>query len=51
MPLTGLAVNLNREIADEHMEGQIFDGKEAAEIGLTDGTVSDIEEVLEMSIS
>ena len=45
------AVNLNREIADEHMEGQIFDGKEAAEIGLTDGTVSDIEEVLEMSIS
>jgi enoyl-CoA hydratase/carnithine racemase len=32
------------------MQGQIFDGKEAAEIGLTDGTVSDIEEVIEMGL-
>jgi signal peptide peptidase SppA len=44
------AVNLNREIPDEFMQGQIFDGREAAEIGLTDGIVADIEEVLEMPV-
>ena len=42
------AVNLNREVSDEFMQGQIFDGKQAQEIGLIDGCVDDLEDVLEM---
>jgi signal peptide peptidase SppA len=42
------AVNLNREVSDEFMQGQIFDGKQAQEIGLVDGIVEDLGDVLEM---
>jgi len=39
------AVNARREISAEHMEGQVFDGSEAVEIGLVDGVVDSLEEV------
>lgn len=41
------AVNRYREIGDQFMQGQCFDGQEAVEIGLVDGLVQDIEELLE----
>lgn len=40
------AVNTRREVADEFMEGQIFDGEEAIAAGLVDGLVDSIEDVL-----
>jgi signal peptide peptidase SppA len=41
------AVNSRRQISDEYMQGQIFDGIEAAEIGLIDGIVDDLGELLD----
>src|SRR5262249_2244832 len=41
------AVNLNREVSSEYMQGQIFDGEQAAEIGLVDGLVDSIDELRE----
>ena len=40
------AVQLHREIAAEYMEGQTFDGAEAAEIGLVDGGADSLDEIL-----
>jgi signal peptide peptidase SppA len=40
------AVNLRREVDAKHMEGQIFDGIEAVEIGLVDGVIDSLDEVL-----
>jgi signal peptide peptidase SppA len=40
------AVNSRREIASEYMEGQIFDGVEAAQIGLIDGLVDGLDELI-----
>ncbi len=40
------AMQTRREVSDEHMQGQIFDGMEALEIGLIDGLVDSIEEIL-----
>lgn len=40
------AVQTRRVVADEYMEGQIFDGPEAIEAGLVDGLVESIEEVI-----
>jgi signal peptide peptidase SppA len=40
------AVNTRREVAEEFMQGQVFDGAEAAAIGLCDGTVEGLEELL-----
>jgi signal peptide peptidase SppA len=39
------AVNTRREVETKYMEGQIFDGEEAARIGLVDGLVDDISEL------
>ena len=41
-----MAVNRYREIPEEFMQGQCFDGQEAVEIGLVDGLVQDIDELL-----
>lgn len=41
------AILSRRQISDEFMQGQIFDGREACEIGLCDGEVDDIEELIE----
>ena len=41
------AVNSRREIDAKYMEGQIFDGMEAAQIGLVDGLVDDISELFD----
>lgn len=41
------AVKMRREVADQYMQGQIFDGQQACEIGLCDGLVDDIGELLE----
>jgi protease-4 len=43
------AVNSRREISDEFMQGQIFDGEKACEIGLCDGLVDEIGDLLEDS--
>ena len=40
------AVNLRREIASKHMEGQIFDGSEGVEVGLVDGLVDSLDDIL-----
>ena len=40
------AVNLRRQVAEEFMQGQIFDGAEAAAIGLCDGVVEGLDELL-----
>jgi protease-4 len=40
------AVQLRRVIADEFMQGQIFDGPEAIDAGLADGLVESIEEII-----
>lgn len=42
------AVKAVREVSDEHLQGQIFRGEEAAGIGLTDGIVEDMDEALIM---
>lgn len=41
------AVNLRREVKEEFMQGQIFDGEEAVEAGIADGLVEEMEELLE----
>lgn len=40
------AVTANRAIADEHMQGQVFDGEEAVQFGLVSATVDTIEDLL-----
>jgi signal peptide peptidase SppA len=40
------AVKLHRELDDQHMQGQIFDGDEAVQIGLCDGLVESLDELL-----
>jgi signal peptide peptidase SppA len=40
-----LAVNARRQVDEKYMEGQIFNGEEAAQIGLVDGLVEDISEL------
>lgn len=40
-------VQLHREIEAKYMEGQTFDGDEALEIGMTDGLVDSISELVE----
>lgn len=40
------AVRRNREVPDSAMEGQCFDGLEALEVGLADGLVESIDELL-----
>lgn len=39
------AVNARRQIDEQYMEGQIFSGEEAAQIGLVDGLVDGIDEL------
>jgi len=41
------AVNYRREVAEEFMQGQIFDGRHAMDIGLCDGLVEGLDEVIE----
>jgi len=41
------AVTVRRNISDEDMQGQVFDGEEAAERGLVSGLVSDLNEILD----
>jgi protease-4 len=41
------AVTRNRVIADDDMQGQVFDGQEACEKGFCDGLVDDITDVLD----
>lgn len=41
------AVNLNREISDEYMQGQIFDGEQACQIGLCDGLYDSMDDLLD----
>lgn len=41
------AVNSRREIPDEYMQGQIFDGEEGVRAGLVDGIVDDLPELLD----
>lgn len=40
------AVNNRRQVADEFMQGQIFDGEEAISAGLVDGLVDSIDDVI-----
>lgn len=40
------AVQIRRVVADEFMQGQIFDGEEAIAAGLVDGLVDSIEDVI-----
>jgi signal peptide peptidase SppA len=40
------AVQTRRQVADEFMQGQTFDGPEAVEAGLIDGVVEDLEELI-----
>lgn len=40
------AVNLRREVKDEFMQGQCFDGPEALDAGLIDGLVEELDELL-----
>ena len=42
------AVTRNRAIDEKHLQGQSFDGITAAEIGMTDGVIDDMDELLEM---
>jgi len=42
------AVNAVRPVGNQHLQGQIYRGEEAAGIGLTDGVAEDIDEVLSM---
>ncbi len=41
------AVNQRRQIADEFMQGQIFDGEEAVAVGISDGVVESLDEALD----
>ncbi len=41
------AVLNHREISDEYMQGQVFDGEKACEIGLCDGLVDGIGDLIE----
>jgi protease-4 len=41
------AVNSRREVADKNMQGQVFNGEEAVRIGLVDGLVESLDEILE----
>lgn len=41
------AVTRYREIPDQFMQGQCFDGQEAAEIGLVDGLVESMDDIME----
>lgn len=40
------AVNMRRQVADEFMQGQIFDGPEAVAAGICDGIIDGIDELL-----
>ena len=40
------AITSRREVSAKHMEGQVFDGQQAVEVGLLDGLVEDISELL-----
>lgn len=42
------AITSKRNVADEYLQGQVFYGDAAADIGMIDGLVEDIDEVLEM---
>jgi ClpP class serine protease len=42
------ALTSRRAIADEYLEGQVFSGSKAAEIGMTDGVVEDFDQALEL---
>ena len=44
------AINLNRAVDGKNMEGQIFDGEEAATAGLTDGIVDNMESIFDKPI-
>ncbi len=41
------AVNSRRAVADEFLQGQVFDGEKAVEIGLCDGLLDDISELFD----
>lgn len=43
------AVTLHRELDPKYMEGQIFDGEEALSIGLVDGLLDDISDLIDES--
>ena len=45
------AVNLRREVTEEFMQGQQFDGEEAMEHGLCDGLVDGIDELLSEEVA
>ena len=40
-------VNILRNIKDENLQGQVFDGEEAVEAGLTDGIFNSLEDLIE----
>lgn len=42
------AIRSNRAVAQADMQGQIYSGEEAAGIGMTDGVVNDLDDVLAM---
>jgi protease-4 len=39
-------VRAKRQLAAEHMQGQVFDGEQAVELGLADELVQDIEDII-----
>lgn len=41
------AVNANRSVEEKYLQGQVFSGDEAAEIGMIDGTIDGLDELLE----
>lgn len=41
------AVNTRRQVSEEFMQGQVFDGEKACEIGLCDGLIDEIGELIE----
>lgn len=42
------AVSAVRKVDDEHLQGQIFGGEEASGIGMVDGVIDDLDDVLQM---
>lgn len=42
------AVNSRRNVDNQFMEGQIFDGEQASEIGLTDGIIDSISDLVDL---
>ncbi len=42
------AITSNRDVSDEYLQGQVFEGHEAAQYGFVDGLVDDLDGVLEM---